>query len=189
MPRRTHRGPELVHLVAHEPPRLREVEAVGTHDRITGALDRSHVVDAERSQPGVGVGDEVPPRAFRREPERMHHAGARRALAPDVGEHHLVALDDGVLEVVEMRWRGAWVPALAPRRVVDDHRGRRRLRLRAERLGQRPHELPERGFELGRGRRRRPGHEEQRVGLGGVEPAEIGAGATDELPAAVAALA
>ena len=91
--------------------------------------------------------------------------------------------------VVEVRRRGARVVAPAPRRVVDDHRGGRGLGLRPERLGQRAHQLAQRGLELGRGRRRRAGHEEQGAGLGRVQPAEVGAGAADELPAAVAALA
>jgi hypothetical protein len=57
-----------------------------------------------------------------------------------------------------------------------------------EALGQRPHELAERGADLRRGRRRRAGDEEEGTGLGGRQPAEVGAAAAEEPPAAVASL-
>ena len=49
-------------------------------------------------------------------------------------------------------------------------------------------ELAQRGLHLGSGRRRRAGDEEQGPGLGGGEPAQVGAAAAEQLPAAVAAL-
>ena len=69
-----------------------------------------------------------------------------------------------------------------------DHDGRRRrLGGLPEVLGQRSHQLAERGLHLGGGRRR-PRHEEQGASLVGGEAAEVGATTTEELPASVAAL-
>ena len=76
-----------------------------------------------------------------------------------------------------MRRRRPGPGRLVPARRIDDDGARRRLRRVPERLGQRPHQLAQRRPHLGRGRRRRAGHEEQGPGLGGVEPAEIGAAA------------
>ena len=75
--------------------------------------------------------------------------------------------------------------AVPPQRGRVEHDGRRRLLgLGPERLGQRLHELAQGGLRLGRDRRRRAGDEEEGAGFGGGEPAEIGAGAADERPAA-----
>ena len=53
--------------------------------------------------------------------------------------------------------------------------------------GQRPHQLAQRRLGLAGDRRRRPDEQEQRLRLGGGQPAEVGAGAADERPAAAAA--
>ena len=115
---------------------------------------RGDAIDAEGAQSGVGVGDEVPRRSLRREPERMHDARRRRAVARDVAELDLLAFDHRVLQRVEMLRRRPGRRRAAPFVRVDDDRGRRGLRVGAERFGQRAHELAQRGLQLGRRRRR-----------------------------------
>ncbi len=105
----------------------------------------------------------------------------------DVAEHDLFAGDDGVLDRVEVFGRRTFVRRAVPTRRVDVDRARRRFGVGTEPFGQGAHELAERGLDAGR-RRRRPGDHEQRPRLGRGEAAQVGASATRQSPAAVAAL-
>ena len=101
-----------------------------------------------------------------------------------VAETHLHARDDGSPQVVEeMRSRHR---LRAPARRVEDGRAGRQLGVSPERLGERLDEFAERRLGLRRRGRGRSGDHEQRRRLGLGEPAEVGAGAADELPTAVA---
>ena len=116
----------------------------------------------------------------------MHDARGRRAIARDITERDLHPVDDRVLDRFELRWCRTRVGGPAPvGRIDDDGRGRG-FGVGAERLGQRAHELAQRGLDLRRRRRRRAGDEEQRTRFRRGEAAEIGPGAADELPPAVA---
>ena len=119
----------------------------------------------------------------------MDEPGARVAPRGGVPEVHLHAIDDRLLQVVEQRRRPTVTGPLPPRRRVDDERRGRRLGIGPERLGQRPHVLPQRRLDLGGRRRRRPRHQEERSRLGRGQPAEIGPGTPEELPPSVAPLA
>ena len=101
-----------------------------------------------------------------------------RAGAVGVGEAHLMPVDHGPLEHVEVRRRLRSVGA--PRRRVEDDRGRCRLRGRAERFRERRDQLAEGGLGVGSERGGRAGEQEQSPGLVGGEPAEVGAGAADQ---------
>src|SRR5205814_5685132 len=59
------RSSAKVDLIGDEPPRVSKVEAVWTHDRFAGRVQRRDAVDAECPQAGVGIRDEVPSGAFR----------------------------------------------------------------------------------------------------------------------------
>ena len=115
------------------------------------------------------------------EAERVHDALGLAARAVGVAEAHLDAVDDGLLQLVEVRRAGRGRAAPAGR--VEHDGRRRRLGVGAERLGQRLDELAQRRLGLRRGRRRRAGDQEQRAGLGRGEPAEVGAGAAEQRPA------
>ena len=106
-------------------------------------------------------------------------------VAVGVAEAHLDAVDDGPLQLVEVR--GPRHGRAAPAGGVEHDGRRRRLGVGAERLGQRLDELAQRRLGLRRGRRRRAGDHEQRPRLGRREPAEVGAGTADQRPAAAPA--
>ena len=107
-------------------------------------------------------------------------------VARDVAERDLHAVDHRVLDRFELRRRGPRSGRAPPVGGVDDDRGGRGFGVGAERLGQRAHELAQRGLDLRRRRRRRARDEEQRTRFRRGEAAEIGPRAADELPPAVA---
>ncbi len=114
----------------------------------------------------------------------MHDPGRLGAGAVGVAEAHLAGRHDGVTELVEeLRWAHRLG---APRRRVEDHRRGGELGVGAERLGECLDELAQRRLGFGRGGGCRTGDHEQRSCLVLGEPAEIGAGPAEELPAAVA---
>ena len=76
---------------------------------------------------------------------------------------------------------------LAPAGRVDHDGVGGGLGVGAERLGQRPDQLAQRGLRLRRHRRGRADEQEQRLRLGRGQPAEVGAGAADQRPAAAPA--
>ena len=89
-------------------------KSAGRTDRVVGQLDRADPVDAERAQPVVGVGDEVPRRALLDEAERVDDPRRLGARAVGVAEADLHAGDDGPLQLVEVCGRGTDVrPQLA----------------------------------------------------------------------------
>ena len=163
-----------------------EVEAGGPHDRVAGALDGADPVDPERAHPVGGVGDEVPDAVLLDEAERVDDALGLAARAVGVAEAHLDAVDHGAA-AASSRCGGRGDGRAAPAGRVEHDGRRRRLGVGAERLGQRLDELAQRRLGLRRRRRRRPGDHEQRAGLGGGEPAEVGAGAAEQLPPAALA--
>ena len=114
----------------------------------------------------------------------MDDTGRLRTRAIGVAEANLDAGDDRPPEVVEEVRRVHGLRAPAGR--VEDGRARRQLGVGAERLGQRLDQLAQRRLGLRRRRRRRAGDHEQRLRLGLGEPAEVCAGAADQLPSAVA---
>jgi len=104
---------------------------------------------------------------------------ARLPVAPLVAESDLDPVHDGLLQGGEMG-RGSDRRAV-PVRGVDDHRTSRRLGTGPEGLGEGPHELAEGRFHLGCGRAGAR-HQEQGAGLGGGEPAEVGARSPHQRP-------
>ena len=126
-------------------------------------------------------------RSFVARPSGWTHARRRRAITRDVAERELRAVDDRVLDGLQLRGRGAGVVRSAPIGRVHDDCGGCRLGVGSERFGEGAHQLAQRGLDLGRRGRRRARDEEQGTGFGRRQAAEIRAGAADELPAAVAA--
>ena len=166
-------------------PRGGEVEALGAHDGLGGALDRRHAVDPERALPAS-----VPATRYQTGPLDARPSGwtvrsVDGAVAGDVAEDAPArrrsprpAARRGAAEA------GAPTPAWSHCRGSTSSARRRRLGLGPEALGQGAHELAERGPHVRGGRRRGPGDEEQRPGLGGAEPAEVGPPAAGQPPAA-----
>ncbi len=115
----------------------------------------------------------------------MDDALALAAGPIGVAESYLHALHDRPLQRVEVGRPGPGAAAPAGR-IEDDRRGGG-LGVGPERLRERLHELAQRGLGVGRGGRRRAGDEEEGAGLGGGEPAEVGAGAAQERPSAALA--
>ena len=178
---RLQRHAALLDLVGDHPPGLREVEALGPHHR----RRRWARPTVTRSTRNVRSPASVSATRYHAWPLAASPSGcttrrARRAVARDVAE----------LDLLARRPRPAAARRGAAGRGLASARGPTppgstttaadaASASDAERLGQGPHELAQRGLDLGRRRRRRAGHEEQGPGLGRVEPAQVGAAAAE----------
>jgi hypothetical protein len=111
----------------------------------------------------------------------VHRPVGLGSVAVGVAELDLHAVDDGLLEGFEMRRRGG--RRAIPARRVEDDGGRGGLRARPHGLRQRAHQLAQSRLHLGRHVRGRAGDEEQGLGLGRGQAAEIGAPTAQEGPA------
>ena len=156
--------------------------------RTTGSPVRS--TDRTRLTRNVRIPASVPATRYQTDPLSTRPSGwtvrsVSLRVAVGVAEAHLDAVDDGPLQLVEVRRARPGRPA--PGGGVEHDGRRRRLGVGAERLRQRLDELAQRRLGLGRRRRRRPGDHEQRPRLGRRQPAEVGAGAADQRPAAAPA--
>src|SRR5690606_19818283 len=97
--------PPAFDLVGDLPPTLGKVEVLGPVHGIAGWVGGRHAVDPEGPPAGLGVGDEVPRRAFGDDAQRVDGSLGFGAVAVDVAEPHLDAADHRVLELVEeSRW-------------------------------------------------------------------------------------
>jgi hypothetical protein len=103
--------------------------------------------------------------------------------AAGVGQADFPPPDHGGLQQVDRL--GPAAITLAPPCGVD-HRGAGGLGVGPEGLRQRSHEFAQRRFGLTRDGRRRADEQKQRLRLGCRQAAEVGAGATDQRPAAAA---
>jgi hypothetical protein len=152
---------------------------------LVGRLGRDHAVDAERAPPARRPGDEVPDVVLVDEAPRVDEPLAVLAAGVGVGQAHLAAPDDGVLQQVDDG--GPWPLALAPPGGVDHRRGRRRLGVRAERAGSARTSLRIAAFASSDTAAAGPTSRNSARASVARQPAEVGAGAADERPAAAAA--
>ena len=171
-------------LVDDRPPRLGQVEACGAHDRIVEHFDRPDSPHPKGALTAVGVGHQVPGDALLDHAERVHHARRRVAFSVSVLESDLTSVNDRLSQFVQMG-RGVDRGTAPAGRVEDGGRGGG-FGVGPEGLRQGLHQLAECLLGLGGGRRSGTGDQEQHRRLGRRQAAEIGAGATEELPSAVA---
>ncbi|GAA2906152.1 hypothetical protein GCM10020220_114270 [Nonomuraea rubra] len=146
---------------------------------------RDDPVDPERALPALGPRQQVPDVVLVHQPPGLDQplgvlaVAAARVPEPDPAPAHGGALQDA-------DQLGPFLLRLAPAGGIDDHRAGRGLGLLPERLRQRPQQLAQRGPELGRVGRGRPGEQEQRLGLVRGEPGQIGTSAAQQRPATTA---
>jgi hypothetical protein len=178
---RQQRAPAL-HLVDDLAPRAGELEFRGPLGGFVGDGGVHDAVGAERALPLLGARHEVPDVVLVDQAPRIDQSAAPVPGPVEVVEADLAPAHHGPLQHLDDR--GPLALPGAPCRRVDDHGVRGGLGVGAERAGQGPHELSQRGPHLGRGGGRRPGEQEQRLRLPSGESTEIGAGPAEQLPAA-----
>ena len=122
-------------------------------DGETSPLHANHAVDPERPKSGSSVSDQVPRGPLLHGPEWMDgpHRGA--AFAVGVLEVELLCVDNGGLNLVEVK-RADGPPSVPPTRLIDHDCRRARLGAVLKRLGQGPDQLAQRALELPAWRRR-----------------------------------
>jgi hypothetical protein len=175
----------LLHLADDTLPGGGEGEVARALGGVVGLLGDDDPVDAERALPAVGAGDEVPDLVLVDQAPRVDQALGPLAGAAGVRLPHLPPPDHRRLQPV-YQLRAVPVP-LAPARRIDHGGPGGGLRVGPEGLRQCPDQLAERGLGLAGDGRGRPDQQEQRLGLGCRQPAEVGAGAADQRPAAAPA--
>ncbi len=149
---------------------------------LLGRLGGGDAVDAGTCAAPLGAGDEVPDLVLVDETPRVDQplgalTGPAGVVEPDLAPPH----DGGLQQVDHLR---PVAVALAPAGGVDHVAAAAASASAREGLRQGPHQLAQGRLGLARDGGRRTHQQEQRLGLGGRQPAEVGAGPADQLPAA-----
>ena len=159
-----------------------EVEVVGTIGGLVRDGGLEHAVDPVRALRAVDRAEQVPVLLLAHEAPRVDHAIGGLPVPRGVPHAHPSALHDGGLE--HRQQLGSLGGRAPPFAGVDHDRLRGGGGIRSEALGQGAHELAQRRLRVGVDGCRRPHEQEERPRLGAREPAEVGARAAEQLPAA-----